>query len=48
MNTPIRNIRVPDDLWDAAKAEAERRHETVTAAIIRALRRYTANQTKGE
>lgn len=42
--TPIRNIRVPDQLWDAAKAEADSRNETVSAAIIRALRNYTRHQ----
>jgi hypothetical protein len=40
--TPLRNIRVPDDLWTAAKAKAESRGETVTDVLIRALRRYVA------
>lgn len=35
-----RSVRVPDDLWAAAKAEAERRGETVTDVLLRALRRY--------
>jgi hypothetical protein len=39
--TKTRSIRVPDELWDAAKAEAEKRGETVTAAIVRSLHRYT-------
>ncbi len=38
--TPPRSVRVPDDLWQAAAAEAERRGETITDAIVRALRRY--------
>ena len=38
--TPIRGVRVPEDLWRAAQAEAERRGETVTDAILRALKRY--------
>jgi hypothetical protein len=38
--TKARGIRVPDDLWEAAKAKAAERGETVTDAIIRALRRY--------
>jgi len=38
--TPPRSIRVPEDVWQAAKAEAERRGETVTDAILRFLIRY--------
>jgi predicted HicB family RNase H-like nuclease len=38
--TKLRNVRVPDDLWDAAKAEALRQGETVTEVIRRALRKY--------
>lgn len=38
--TTPRAVRIPDDVWDAAKAEAERRGETVSAAILRFLRRY--------
>jgi len=40
--TPLRNVRVSDDLWRAAMAEAAERGETVTEVIIRALRRYAA------
>lgn len=40
--TPVRNIRVAEDLWRAAQAEAERRGETLTDAIVRALQRYVA------
>ena len=40
VNTPPRSIRVPNDVWAAAKAEAERRGETVTDAVLRFLRRY--------
>ena len=39
-HTPLRSIRVPDDVWQAAKREAARRGETVTDAILRYLRRY--------
>ena len=39
--TPLRSFRVPDDLWDAAKAEATRRGETVTDALVRFLRDYS-------
>jgi len=33
-------MRIPPDVWAAAKAEAERRGETVTDAVVRFLRRY--------
>lgn len=38
--TKARSVRVPDDLWDAAKRRAEERGETVTDVLIRALTRY--------
>lgn len=37
---PVRSIRVPDGVWEAAKTEAKRRGETVTAAVVRALEEY--------
>lgn len=37
---PARSIRIPDEEWEAAKAAAERRGETVTDAVRRFLRRY--------
>lgn len=40
--TPVRSVRVPDDLWAAVKAEAERRGETVTDVVVRALSTYVA------
>ena len=39
-HTPPRSIRVPDDVWAAAKEAAEQRGETVTDAVVRFLRRY--------
>ena len=44
MHTGLRSIRVPDDLWLAARVEAARRHETVTSAIIRFLTEYTRGE----
>lgn len=38
--TRARSVRVPDDLWAAAKAKAEERGETVTDALVRALELY--------
>jgi len=43
-HTPIRNIRVPDDEWEAAKAKAAERGESVTEVVRRALRRYVARK----
>lgn len=38
--TPNRTIRVPDELWEAAKRKAADRGETVTDVVLRALRTY--------
>lgn len=40
--TPGRNVRVPDDVWTAAKDKAQREGRTVTDVILAALRRYVA------
>ena len=39
-HTPPRSIRIPDPLWEAAKAKAAERGETVTDVVVRALERY--------
>lgn len=39
-DNPARSVRVPDELWQAAKERAAERGETVTDAILRALTRY--------
>ena len=39
-DNPARNVRVEDTLWDAAKAKAAERGETVSDVIRRALQRY--------
>ena|SRR5215216_4757443 len=38
--SPPRSVRVPENLWRAAKAKAKIEEETIAAVIIRALRRY--------
>lgn len=38
--TPKRGVRVPDELWEAAKRAAADNDETVTDVILRALTRY--------
>jgi hypothetical protein len=40
VSTRLRNIRIPDDLWLAAREEAVRRNQTVTDAILRFLEWY--------
>lgn len=39
-HTPIRGVRVPDELWQAAQAKARERGEDVSAVIRAALERY--------
>jgi hypothetical protein len=39
-HTPPRSIRIGEELWQAAKAKAAERGETVTDVIVRALERY--------
>jgi hypothetical protein len=39
-HTPPRSVRIPEPIWQAAKARAEREGTTVTAVILRALTRY--------
>lgn len=38
--TPNRTMRIPDDVWQAAKRIAADRGESVTDVVLRALRRY--------
>jgi predicted transcriptional regulator len=38
--TPKHGVRIPDDLWEAAKRVAADRDETLTQVIRRALERY--------
>ena len=40
--TPVRNVRVPDDVWLPALARAEMEGRSVTDAIVAALRAYVA------
>lgn len=38
--TPVRGIRVPDDLWAAAKEEARIEGRSVTDVVLADLHRY--------
>ena len=46
--TPVRNIRIAEDLWRAAQAAAKDRDEPLTAVIERALRRYVADHERAQ
>ena len=39
-HTPRRTIRVPDEVWDAAKRQAMLRNEDVSKAVVRFLQEY--------
>lgn len=39
-HTPRRTIRVPDELWEAAKEKADSQGRTISEVIVRALERY--------
>lgn len=40
MATPLRNVRVADDLWSAARERALQNDTTLSAVIVDALERY--------
>lgn len=43
--TPVRHIRIDNELWDQAQAKAKRRRETVAAVIRRALLEYVEEES---
>ncbi|MFI9200147.1 hypothetical protein [Streptomyces sp. NPDC053048] len=43
--TPKHNIRVPDDVWTAAKERAKKDHTNVSTIVVAALRQYAAQGT---
>lgn len=38
--TPLRNVRVPDELWSAAMTEAKEEGRSLTDVIVSDLHRY--------
>lgn len=38
--TPLRNVRVPDELWNAAMTEAKKEGRSLTDVIVSDLHRY--------
>jgi predicted HicB family RNase H-like nuclease len=43
MATPLRNIRVPDDVWTQARQKAADRGDNLSEVIRRALTEYIKN-----
>jgi hypothetical protein len=43
--TPLRTVKVPEDVWQAAKDRAAAEGVTVSAVIVYALRRFGAGAT---
>jgi NRPS condensation-like uncharacterized protein len=46
--TPSRNIRVPDGVWNAVKAKAKAEGRTITDVVVTALHRYAATPAKAD
>lgn len=42
MATMPRSLRIPEDVWTAAVSKARDEGTTVTAVVVKALRRYLA------
>lgn len=40
--TPVRNLRVPDDVWHAAQEKAAAEGRSLTEVIVTYLRRYVS------
>jgi len=40
--TPVRNLRVPDDIWRAAQEKAAAEGRTLTDVLVVYLRRYVS------
>lgn len=44
VKTPIRTIRIDDELWELAQTKAKRRRETVAIVVRRALLAYVEEE----
>ena len=40
MVTPLRSMRIPDEIWEPALVNTAAREETVTDVVLRALLEY--------
>lgn len=43
--TKVRGMRIPDELWNAVQAKADREHTSVTAVAIRKFNEYLMEET---
>jgi hypothetical protein len=44
VTTPLRSVRVPEDLWQAATIVANRNGETISDVVREALREYVGSE----
>lgn len=44
--TPLRNVRVPDELWAAAKEEAQLEGRSLADVIVSDLHRYVTRRRR--
>jgi hypothetical protein len=44
VTTPLRSVRVPEDLWQAAIIVANRNGETISDVVREALREYVGSE----
>lgn len=44
--TPVRNLRVPDEIWKPALANAQAEGKTITEVITSCLKRYNASVSR--
>ncbi|WP_392838771.1 hypothetical protein [Streptomyces sp. LN500] len=44
--TPLRNIRVPDELWKAAMEEAKLEERSLTDVIVSGLHQYVTRRRR--
>lgn len=43
--TPLRSMRIDDDLWNAVRVKTRREGRSITSVIVRALRNYVSDGT---
>jgi len=46
--TPVRGIRVDEDLWRAAQAKAEAEGRTLTGVLVAYLKRYVSTPPRSK
>jgi hypothetical protein len=46
--TPVRNVRVPEQIWRAAQAKAAAEDRTLTDVIVAYLKRYVSTPPRAK